>query len=321
MAGPTSRNHPALALSQKKGDGTRLADLVFPTGDGKLGMGMLFKFVEFEQSFSRASSGSVSSKNITQAHVALPLPENLQETLNLQYDTVDLGAVMAGIKSGEAVSDALSKGGPGSALSTFAGRLPGDAEFLARTLAQISGGVGGALNIAAGNVPNPFTTTVFKNVELRRHNFNFRLVPETPEDSQVIQNIINTFKKQSLPTKQGNFLKMPKEVEIEFFGTNALFGFGRCVLQGVTVNYAPSNQPAFFKNTGAGLIGAPQAVELQLQLSEIEQLLGDSFDAYGGNSDLGGRTSPIGAESQARGERQGNQLRDNITNPVNKYGR
>jgi hypothetical protein len=317
MASSGSRNHPSQVLSQPKG-GTKLAELTFPTGAGKLGMGMVFKFREYEISFGGSGTKSVSAKNITDAHIALPLPENLQETLNLNYDTVDLGAVAAGIATGEAVSGALEKGGPGAALGTFAGRLGGDAKFLARTLAQISGSVGGALSIAAGNVPNPFTTAVFKNVELRRHNFNFRLVPETPEDSQVIQSIINKFKSESLPRREGNFLKMPKEVEIEFFGTNALFGFGRCVVQGITVNYSPSNQPAFFKNDG-GLVGAPQAVELQIQLSEVEQLLGDTFDGYGG-SDRSGRSSPQGDESPTSGQRQGNQLRDNVAKPNKRFG-
>jgi hypothetical protein len=318
MASSGSRNHASQVLSQPKG-GTKLAELVFPTGSGKLGMGMVFKFKEYEISFGGSGTKSVSAKNITDAHIALPLPENLQETLNLNYDTVDLGAVAAGIKTGEAVSGAMAEGGVGSAMSALGGQLPGDAEFLARTLAQISGSVGGALNIAAGNVPNPFTTAVFKNVELRRHNFNFRLVPETPEDSQVIQSIINKFKSESLPRRdKGNFLKMPKEVEIEFFGTNALFGFGRCVVQGITVNYSPSNQPAFFKNDG-GLVGAPQAVELQIQLSEVEQLLGDTFDGYGG-SDRSGRSSPQGDESPSTGQRQGNQLRDNVAKPNERFG-
>jgi hypothetical protein len=316
MAGPSSRNHPSQVLSQPKA-GTKLAELVFPTGAGKLGMGMVFKFRKYEISFGSGEK-SRAAKNITDAHIALPLPENLQESLNLNYDTVDLGAVAAGIKTGEAVSGAMEEGGVGAAMKTLGGQLPGDAKFLARTLAQISGSVGGALSIAEGNVPNPFTTAVFKNVELRRHNFNFRLVPETPEDSQVIQSIINKFKAKSLPMREGNFLKMPYEVEIEFFGTNALFGFGRCVIQGITVNYSPSNQPAFFKNDG-GLVGAPQAVELQLQLSEVESLLGDTFDGYGG-SDRSGRGSPQGDESPSSGQRPGNQLRDNVAKPNKRFG-
>lgn len=304
-------NSPGKVLTNR---GNSLAELVFPAGD-KLNMGMVFKFVQFKAAFGDGSTEkAVIAKNLTQAHIALPLPENIQDALNLNYETTDLGAVAAGIGTGQAVSNAFSQGGVGAAAGAFAGRIGGDANFLARTLAQISGPVAGALNISAGNVPNPFTTAIFKSVELRRHNFNFRLVPETPEDSVVIRDIVNRFKLESLPKRQGNFLKMPSEVEIEFFGTNALFGMSRCVIQGITVNYNPSNQPAFFKNSGAGLFGAPQAVELQLQISEIEQLTGERFEQYTAGSSLSGQAS----ESVAQNNRQGNSLRDNASNPVRK---
>jgi len=318
MAGPGSRNHPSAVLNRARRVND-IAETVFPAADSKLNMGTLFKFVKFETSFGGTTDTKkqVVSRNLTQAHIALPLPENITDTLSLAYDTVDLGAVAAGIQSGEAVSDAFSKSGASEAVKTFAGRVGGDAEFLARTLAQVSGSVAGALNLAAGNVPNPFTTAVFKNVELRRHNLNFRLTPETPEDSEAIQKIITRFKKESLPVGQGLFLSMPSEVEITFFGTNALFGFARCVIQGITVNYNPSNQPAFFKNTGTSLIGAPQAVELQLQLSEIEQLRGDVFDVtYGGDVTI---LPNQAVESLPRGEREGNGLRDNVRDRVSRF--
>jgi hypothetical protein len=306
-------NSPGTIIN--KGGGGPQADLVFPAGD-KLNMGMLFKFVQFKAAFGDGrTTKSVTAKNLTQAHIALPLPENIQDNLNLNYETTDLGAVAAGIGTGEAVSNAFSQAGVGAAASTFAGRVGGDAQFLARTLAQLSGPVSGALNISAGNVPNPFTTAIFKSVELRRHNFNFRLVPETPEDSVVIRDIINRFKLESLPKRQGNFLMMPSEIEIEFFGTNSLFGMARCVIQGMTVNYNPSNQPAFFKNSGSGLFGAPQAVELQLQLTEIEQLTGDRFEGYGGNAST---ISSQAAESSAQADRPGNSLRDNAQDPVRR---
>lgn len=305
-------NSPGKVLT---GKGDSLAELVFPAGD-KLNMGMVFKFVQFKAAFGDGSTvKSVVAKNLTQAHIALPLPENIQDTLNLNYETTDLGAVAAGVKTGQAVSGALANGNITDAMSTLAGRLPGDATFLARTLAQLSGPVAGALNISQGNVPNPFTTAIFKSVELRRHNFNFRLVPETPEDSVVIRDIVNRFKLESLPKRQGNFLKMPSEVEIEFFGTNALFGMSRCVIQGITVNYNPSNQPAFFKNSGSGLFGAPQAVELQLQISEIEQLTGERFQQY--TKSQSSRSNQA-SESVAQNNRQGNSLRDNSQDPVRK---
>ncbi|MDC3266482.1 hypothetical protein OAU13_01000 [bacterium] len=313
MAGPNSRNHPSKALSAKK-SGTSLAQLTFPAKSDNLNMGTLFKFVKFQTSFGSGGTG-VISKSLTNAHIALPLPENLQDTLNLNYDTVDLGAVGVGLKSGEAVGEALKDTGVGAAVSTFGDRFAGDAEYLARTLSQISGSVAGAINIASGNVPNPFTTAIFKSVELRRHNLNFRLTPESPEDSAAINTIINEFKKHALPKREKEvFLTMPDQVEIQFFGTNALYGFARCVIQGITVNYNPSNTPAFFKNSG-GLIGAPQSVEIQLQLSEIEQLVGDLFGAPVTEA---GPASPVGDESLPTAEQPGNKIRGDGKTPTRR---
>lgn len=303
MAVSSIRSHPSDVLIRKR-SGTNLAQLVFPAKSDNLNMGTLFRFVKFQTSFGDGGTG-VISRSLTNAHIALPLPENLQDTLNLNYDTVDLGAVGVGVKSGEAVGEALKDSGVGGAVTAFGDRFAGDAEYLARTLSQISGAVSGAINIASGNVPNPFTTAIFKSVELRRHNLNFRLTPETPEDSAAINSIINEFKVHALPKRDKNFLTMPDQVEIQFFGTNALYGFARCVIQGITVNYNPSNAPAFFKNSG-GLIGAPQSVEIQLQLSEIEQLVGDLF---GKPVTEAGLPSPVGDESPPTVEQPGNKLR------------
>jgi hypothetical protein len=312
MALAKQQNAPSKVFSKKSASGG-LAQMVFPAKSDNLNMGTLFKFVKFQTSFGSGGTG-VISKSLTGAHIALPLPENIQDNLNLNYDTVDLGAVGVGVKSGEAVGEALKDSGVGAAVGTFADRFAGDAEYLARTLSQISGAVSGAINIASGNVPNPFTTAIFKSVELRRHNLNFRLTPESPEDSAAINNIINEFKKRALPKRdKGVFLTMPDQVEIQFFGTNALYGFARCVIQGITVNYNPSNAPAFFKNTG-GLIGAPQSVEIQLQLSEIEQLVGDLYESSSSSSssDNDGSTPPS--------ELPGNKLRDNVQTSRQKLG-
>ena len=306
-------NSPGTVLSEKNSK-RQLAQFTFPASGAKLNMGMVFKFVAFETDFGKGGL-SVQTKNLTEAHIALPLPENIQDSLNIGYDTVDMGAVGAGIATGEAVSGAAAEGGVGAAMGALGGRLGGDAKFLARTLANISGSVGGALSLASGDVPNPYQTAVFKQVQLRKHNLNFRLVPETPEDSLAIQNIVNMFKHSSLPGNQGNFLSMPTQVQVEYFGTNALYGFGRCVIEGITVNYAPSNAPAFFKNGDGSLVGAPQAVELQLQLSEIEALDKQSFLPKGQDVPAAGNATTV--DIIPLNERQGNSLtRGNVTNPV-----
>jgi len=317
-----ARNNAPAAVMNRTQARTRLAQLVFPAGENKLNMGMLFKFRKYEVDFAGGGKGRFA-KNITDAHIALPLPENIQDTLNVNYENSDLGMALQGMKSGEAIGQAFSEAGFSGAGQEFMSRLPTDATYLLRTAASATG-IGAVLNLMEGNVPNPYTTAVFKNVEIRRHNFNFRLTPETPQDSIAIQNIINQFKYHSLPAGGGTFLQMPSELDVEFFGTNALYGFARCVIQGVTVNYNPSNAPAFFKNTGAGLVGAPQAVELQLQLSEIEQLYGTSFQEYnGGNGDLAPKAP---SEQSLSGDRPGNPLASrasvtgNVINPVKRIG-
>ena len=297
-----------------------LAQYTFPASGAQLNMGMVFKFVQFQTDFGGGRL-SVQSKNLTDAHIALPLPENIQDSLNIGYDTVDLGAVTAGIQNGAAVSGAAAEGGVGEAIAAFGGRFKDDATFLARTLANISGSVGGALSLTEGNVPNPFQTAVFKQVQLRKHNLNFRLVPETPADSLAIQNIVNMFKFNSLPGNDGKkpFLSMPNQVQVEYFGTNALYGFGRCGIEGVTVNYAPSNAPAFFKNGDGSLIGAPQAVELQLQLSEIEALDKMRFKPGDATSIASGNATTVDIIPQ--NERQGNPLtRGNVRDDVAQFG-
>jgi Tail-tube assembly protein len=319
-------NHPAAVIGATK-NSRSLAGLVFPAGDNKLNMGMLFKFVKYSITFGSGVKAAQAT-NLTNAHIALPLPEGLQDTLNINYDVVDMGVVSAGLQSGEAVGNDLKNKGAIEGLKTFGKRAAGDTEYLARTAINQLGAVGSGLNAASGNVPNPFTTTVFKNVDLRKHTLTWKLTPETPEDSIAIKNIINLFKWEALPGGGAGspFLTMPNEVMVDFFGTNALYGFGRCVITGVTVNYNPTNVPAFYKNIGQGLISAPQQVELQVQLSEVEQLTGGVFAAtkdYGGQ---GGATQTVqstgdaSSESLPQDQRPGNRLvNENVNDPVRQY--
>lgn len=275
---PAGTNNPNVVIAPRR---TRSAALHFPAAIDKLGMGTMFKFYKYQ--FAFGGKNKVTALDQVTGHIALPLPEGLNDQLSLNYETTDLGVaavgLMEGARTGEELKnfmsdqDGASTAGGGNA----GGSLKSAAEYVVRSAAQVAGPVGGALNLAAGNVPNPYTTAIFKGVSLRQHSLTFRMTPETPEDSMMIQRIVNEFKLKSLPDSAGHFLTMPDEVEISYFGTNALYGFSRCVITGIKVNYSPVNGvPAFFKNTG-GLIGAPVSVEMTIDLSEIEQLTKQSF--------------------------------------------
>lgn len=331
---PAKSNNPNIVLGADRagrGSGSRgrgsEALLHFPAAPEKLGMGMLFAFKKF--SYGGPGGKSTIATDVTQAHIALPLPENLVDSIGINYETTDLGLAAEGFKQGKKTGEAIK-----SFLSTQETQAEGKdsgsvtpggtAEYVIRSLAQVSSSVSGLLNLNAGNVPNPFQTAIFKNVEIRQHNFTFRLTPETPEDSVMIAKIISELKFHALPggSASSTFLSMPDEVDVLFFGTNALYGFARCVIKRIQVNYAPQNVPSFFKNTAESkLVGAPQAVELQIELSEIEQLTRSSYQAEFNNMDnLSGPQSPEGAESVPNAEQPGNKLRSGTDNPTLKYG-
>ena len=326
MASRTSNNpNKVLAARGRSGVGTKnasqIANLIFPVADNKLNMGMLFRFVKYTHSFGTGGSASVVVKDITKAHVALPLPENIQELLSLRYDVTDMGVAGLGMAAGTSAGEALKKGELNEEMmNDLAKGLGLGSEYLLRSLSQVSGPVAGAINVARGNVPNPFTTTLFQRVEPRTHNLSFRLTPESPADSVAIQNIINEFKFHALPGRDGTaFLTMPDEVELAFFGTNALYGFARCVISQVQVNYTPRNTPSFFKNSPDGLIGAPQAVELSLTLQEIEQLTRESYGFK--SQEKKEITSEQGNEQKPRAETEQNNLVDRVVGKfTNRYG-
>lgn len=325
----SSSNNPNVVLnSTGRGSGQRGGAggsvLHFPAAPDKLGMGMLFRFSAFSYQFGPGGKNKiVDAKDLTKAHIALPLPENLVDSLGINYETTDLGTAAVGFQTGAKTATALKdflssqeSSAEGKDTTGATSGAAGTAEYVVRSLAQVSGSVSGMLNLASGNVPNPFQTAIFKNVEIRQHNFTFRLVPETPEDSVMIAKIITEFKYRALPTSSGYFLTMPDEVDVAFFGTNALYGFARCVIKRVQVNYAPQNVPAFFKDSPDNkLVGAPQAVELQVELSEIEQLTRDSYA-----SEYVDRDATAMAAAEPRVDQPGNKLNQNPSNPPKTFG-
>ena len=332
MAGSKS-NNPNVVLDVNaagRGSGIRNrakeAIFHFPAAPEKLGMGVLFKFTKFN--YGGVGQKSQVVTDVSQAHIALPLPENLVDSIGINYETTDLGAAALGFQVGkntaESIKNRISQNEKAAEGQDTGGpSATGATEYVLRSLAQVSGAVGGLLNLSSGNVPNPFQTAIFKNVEIRQHNFVFRLVPETPEDSIMIAKIISELKFRALPggSASSTFLTMPDEVDVMFFGTNALYGFARCVIRRVQVNYAPQNVPAFFKNTPESkLIGAPQAVELQIELSEIEQLTRASYkNEFANVENLSGPSSQEGDESVPSAEQPGNKLRSGTNNPPARY--
>lgn len=232
-------------------------------------------FVEF-QAFNYGTNERTLTKIIR-----LPIPEDLQIGLSPNWSmNQDATGFML---------DKLMNAGKGT------------------TVGSAASNVAHLMNIAAsknGFLMNPFQQTFFNHVTFRTIDFNWVLSAKTPEDSDYINQITNTFKYLALPdfpAFSGFIMAYPSEFDITFkfkhFNSEAaskarsmlqqnsesvggkgldtsseyitntkLFSLDRCVITNVNMNYSPAGAYSNFAD------GAPVEIGFQLSFQEIQML-------------------------------------------------
>lgn len=214
----------------------------------------------------------------SQMKIRLPIPDNILDSQSVTYDRDNLGPAIG------SAMDALSGSGnvinsPAAAFSTLS-NAAGPENIINQGIAQglqaaqILGrsgplqGIGSAVNALTGLSINPFQTILFKSPDFKRHSFTWKFAPKNRVETERLNLLINTFKYHSLPGLRAGvaLFSYPEVLEINFRPTSRyLYRFKTCVVDSITVNYAPNN-PSFFKT----VTGAPTAVTVQLNLQEIE---------------------------------------------------
>ena len=98
------------------------------------------------------------------------------------------------------------------------------------------------------------------------------------EESQIIKNIITTFKKNMLPGKdQSGFLfTYPSLVQVRISNQNNMYAFKPAVIKSFDVNFASAGTPSFHHDQ------TPTSVDISVQLQEIEYWMND--DDFTSNS-------------------------------------
>lgn len=216
--------------------------------------------------------------------IYLPLPRNLVEMYGIELQKQGLGTI------GAAFDEFLTTGNIRA--------VADDVKIAA--LDQISRQVGDLLNSVVDNAGtaalaaiqqsnkfafNPHLSVMFQGVQLRPHSFRWLLAPETIEDSAEIKKIISMIRQYALPNFFSDTTAMftyPKMVTVNFYPwanstdtRNDFYPIKQCLVEGISVNYAPNGIPSFFKEEAEGenklLKGPyPTMVELEIRLYEIE---------------------------------------------------
>jgi len=256
--------------------------LVFPQDLSSHFMALMFHRFEYDTNFAKKTSLNKT--------ILLPIPSNLQEAVQVTYNSAELGAV------GGELSDMIARGSASEISGKFDSFMSGAGDLATNIMSEAgrntikkqvtnegrgnsvlqaaslglragSGFLAAGVNRYFGSAPNPHITALFHGVGLRTHNLSWKLSPQSESESATLANIINHCKAAMLPVRQqGNLtLKFPDEVDIYIAGSDDMYfyHFKRAVIQNFTANYAPDGIPSFFAGTGA-----PTSVQFSLDILE-----------------------------------------------------
>jgi len=204
--------------------------------------------------------------------IVLPLPAQLidSQKLNWAQTTAPVG---------EAVTDALQGDFGGAFQAGAATLLSGAGTMAAASVGSdlsgmIAGAIGGAISDSvkvalqkAGLALNPVLTQQFNHPEFKSHQFSWKFSPDSIDESGTLESIIEAIKYNSLPdvSAGGMFFNYPSIALIKMHtGPKELYKFKPAVINDITVNYAPTNTPAFHAGTSA-----PALVQVTISFIEI----------------------------------------------------
>ena len=215
--------------------------------------------------------------------IYLPLPEEFTQEFSVNYGEQETGVIGQALTVGtdtDTGTDALSsavkavQGGEGlakaaieaaknvnlSATSAYAGFS---------TLNSASPVIGGLAGQETKQIANPHPSLFLQGVNLRQYNLSWKLVPRSPEESETIQNILSTIKRECLPKKKDGFLTYPQMIQPQVRPDGALTGadYKKSMLSSLSINYSGEGTSAFFVD------GNPVSIELTLGLQEAELYL------------------------------------------------
>lgn len=290
---------------------TGVARYRFPEDLGAHAMVFNFKTYQYR--------GGEPVNTIISSSVALPIPTNINESFNVSVGSRELGIVGAAaadissmMKTGSGFIDATSelmRTGIDEARNvanstTLASSAAGMARWLARAgLTQLPGGseVEQGISSGSGVAINPHASIVFDGVSLRTHSFDWMLSPKSSNESGLVRDIVNEFRKAALPSYAsplGNttatgtsydraLLNYPSMVDIFFVGLDQeyYFYFKTCMINNISVDYTPQGQALFAGEGGA----RPVMINFKIDLTEAQIHTKEDYSGTGAST---GNTLP-----------------------------
>ena len=268
----------------------------------------------FSNRAGRRGVNKLSTKPLINAGtILLPIPANLADTNNVQYDSSTLnGLAAAGVQAAEGIMTTDFTQGFNQGLKqinqvrkdvaanikggvTEAGATNVITKALAAEAVNIFGAnvtVNQLLARGNGEILNPNMELLFGGPTLRNFRFQFKFTPRNPKESEQVKLIIRAFKRNMAPQAQGGnlgsgnwFLKTPNVFKLRYRSGRRdhpfLNKFKQCFLSDMQTTY-----------TGDGVYmtyddATPVSIILDLSFKEIQPIYDIDYDERPGNSAVG----------------------------------
>lgn len=239
--------------------------LRFPKDIGKYWIAL--NFVEANFSSIMGSDKAVQVKKKAKASVVLPVPNNLVDSNALEYSAYSLGQNFAGAAASAAA--AVGAGVTGK-MSELAAQGAGAISKMVEVATTTTG-------VLTGTAINTHQVLKFTQPTLKKHSFQWKLIPSSEEESVAIWNIINTIKGSIYPRADVLTFDYPDLVEVYLCNGDQMYLFKPAYVDGFSVTNNPDGQ-AFYRN------GYPSAVQIDMTITENAVWTSQDFQGYEGGT-------------------------------------
>ena len=262
----------------------------------------------------RRSSNRLSKKPLINAgSILLPIPSNVADTNNVQYDSSNLNGLGAvGLQAADNIMN-LNMGDGDEAKKQFTdavqkakkqivegfGNVDVASNVLTKFLSSKAVGIFGVnvttsqlLARANGEILNPNMELLFGGPTLRNFRFNYKFTPRNEKEAEQVRLIIRAFKRNMAPAAQGGtqgsgnfFLKTPNVFNLRYRtgrkNHKFLNKFKQCFLTDMSTTYTGEGVYATYDD------GTPVSIILDLSFKELQPIYDVDYDARPGTEGVG----------------------------------
>ena len=173
-------------------------------------------------------------------------------------------AISAAAGIGAAAGNILSKVLPGGAITGMVSTLLGG---------SVADAIKGEAEMRRGATMNPNEYIRYKSTPLRNFSFDFKFLPDTPEESIHCKNIIKSFRKNAHATKASSItIEIPSTCIVSFHGIKDIVQLPPLVVTSVNTTFSPTAVTRFTDKR-------PVEMNFSVSLQEIQPIYSGDVEA------------------------------------------